>query len=206
MTPLLSVRPLISLFSALTLATATAELQFGAGAGVFTGTEYDEEIGYGLEGEFGYLSQGQPINLFIGVRASYVDGLASSGSVLNSKDSSDLDLFEGTLVGRVLIPLGADAIKIYWEGSVGSANLNVSGDAKIKGSVRGQDFSINSQFDESDWVLALGLGAGFQFDFTQNIGLRVGYNFVSFGDSEIFGLNLDPGSMNGITSSLIFKF
>jgi opacity protein-like surface antigen len=206
MTPLLSVRPLISLFSALTLAAATADLQVGAGAGVFTGTEYDEEIGYGLEGEFGYLSQGQPINLFIGVRASYVDGLASSGSVLNSKDSSDLDLFEGTLVGRVLIPLGADAIKIYWEGSVGSANLNVSGDAKIKGSVRGQDFSINSQFDESDWVLALGLGAGFQFDFTHNIGLRVGYNFHSFGDSEVFGLNLDPGSMNGITSSLIFKF
>jgi hypothetical protein len=53
---------------------------------------------------------------------------------------------------------------------------------------------------------ALGLGAGFQFDFTQNIGLRVGYNFHSFGDSEVFGLNLDPGSMNGITSSLIFKF
>jgi opacity protein-like surface antigen len=206
MTSLLSARPLVSLFSALTLATATADLQVGAGAGVFTGTEYDEEIGYGLEGEFGYLSQGQPINLFIGVRASYVDGLASSGSVLNSKDSSDLDLFEGTLVGRVLIPLGADAIKIYWEGSVGSANLNVSGDAKIKGSVRGQDFSINSQFDESDWVLALGLGAGFQFDFTHNIGLRVGYNFHSFGDSEVFGLNLDPGSMNGITSSLIFKF
>jgi opacity protein-like surface antigen len=52
----------------------------------------------------------------------------------------------------------------------------------------------------------LGLGAGFQFDFTHNIGLRVGYNFHSFGDSEVFGLNLDPGSMNGITSSLIFKF
>lgn len=206
MTQFLSVRPLISLFSALTLATATADLQVGAGAGVFTGTEYDEEIGYGLEGEFGFLSQGQPINLFIGVRASYVDGLESSGSVLNSKDSSDLDLFEGTVVGRVLIPLGTETIKIYGEGSVGSANLNVSGDAKIKGSVGGQDYSINSQFDESDWVLAWGLGAGLQFDFTHNIGLRVGYNFHSFGDSEVFGLNLDPGSMHGVTSSLIFKF
>ena len=121
--PLCSVRPLISFFSALTLATATADLQVGAGAGVFTGSEYDETIGYGLEGEFGYLTQGQPINLFIGVRASYVDGLESAGSVLNSKDSSDLDLFEGTVVGRLLIPLGTDLIKIYGEGSLGSANL-----------------------------------------------------------------------------------
>lgn len=203
---LLSLRFLLPLVSVLTLGTASADLQIGLGAGAFTGTEYDEEIGYGLEGEVGYLSQDAPVNLFIGVRASYVDGLVSSGSILNSRDDSDLDLFEGALVARLLVPLGTDVVKLYGEGSIGSANLKVSGDAKVKGSIGGQDFSVNSRFDEEDWVLAWGLGAGIQFDFTRNIGLRLGYNFHSFGDSEVFGLKLDPGAMHGVTSSLIFKF
>lgn len=201
-----SIRPFLSLFSALTLVSAIADLQVGVGAGAFTGTEYDEKIGYGLEGEFGYLNQDAPVNLFLGVRASYIDGLESSGSILSSKDNSDLDLFDGSVVARLLVPLGTDVIKLYGEGSVGAANLKVSGDAKVKGNIGGQDFSVNSRFDEEDWVLAWGLGAGLQFDFTRNIGLRVGYNFHSFGDSEIFGLNLDPGSMHGVTSALIFKF
>ena len=201
-----SLRFLLPLVSVLTLGTASADLQIGLGAGAFTGTEYDEEIGYGLEGEVGYLSQDAPVNLFIGVRASYVDGLVSSGSILNSRDDSDLDLFEGALVARLLVPLGTDVVKLYGEGSIGSANLKVSGDAKVKGSIGGQDFSVNSRFDEEDWVLAWGLGAGIQFDFTRNIGLRLGYNFHSFGDSEVFGLKLDPGAMHGVTSALIFKF
>ncbi|MDB6069597.1 MAG: hypothetical protein JWL81_768, partial [Verrucomicrobiales bacterium] len=140
------------------------------------------------------------------VRGSYVDGLESSGSILNSKDNSDLDLFEGALVARLLVPLGTDIVKLYGEGSVGSANLKVSGNAKVKGSIGGQDFSVNSRFDEEDWVLAWGVGAGLQFDFTSRFGLRVGYNFHSFGDSEVFGLKLDPGAMHGVTSALIFKF
>ena len=191
---------------ALSLGKATADLQVGAGGGVFSGSEYDQKTGYGLEGEFGFLAQDRPVNLFLGVRASYIDGLESSGSILNSNDNSDLDLFEGTAVARLLIPLGTEYVKLYGEGSVGSANLQVSGNAKVKGSIGGQDFSVNSHFDEEDWVLAWGLGAGLQFDFTQNIGLRVGYNFHRFGDSEVFGLKLDPGSIQGVTSALIFKF
>ncbi len=201
-----SIRPLLPLISAFTMATAMADFQFGVGGGVFSGTEYDEDIGYGLEAEAGYLAQDQPVNLFLGLRGSYVDGLSSGGSGALLNDSSDLDLFEGGLVARLLVPLGTDMIKLYGEGSIGSANLKVSGNAKVKGNIGGQDFSINSQFDENDWVLAWGLGAGIQFDFTRNIGLRVGYNFHSFGESEVFGLKLDPGAMHGVTSALIFKF
>ncbi len=201
-----SIRPLLPLISALTMATAMADFQLGLGGGVFGGTEYDEDIGYGLEAEAGFLAQETPVNLFFGVRASYVDGLSSAGSSSLLQDSSDLDLFEGVAVARVLFPLGTDIIKIYGEGSVGTANLTVSGKAKAKGSIGGQDFSINSQFDENDWVLAWGLGAGVQFDFTRNFGLRVGYNFHSFGDSEVFGLKLDSGSMNGFTSAVVVKF
>jgi opacity protein-like surface antigen len=201
-----TIRPLLAAFSALTLATATAELQIGIGGGAYTGSEYDESIGYGLAAEVGYLNTNAPVNLFFGVRGTYVDGLESQGSILNSKDSSDLDLFDGSVVARLLIPLGTDIVKIYGEGSVGAGNLNVSGKAKVKGSIGGQDFSVNSRFDEEDWVLAWGLGAGVQFDFTSTFGLRVGYNFHSYGDSEVFGLKVDPGTMHGLTSSLIFKF
>lgn len=201
------LRPLLlACVSALTILPAKAELQIGVGGGAFTGSEYDENIGYGLEGEVGYLNTNAPVNLFFGVRGSYIDGLESSGSILNSNDNSDLDLFEGALVARLLVPLGTDIVKLYGEGSVGSANLKVSGNAKVKGSIGGQDFSVNSRFDEEDWVLAWGVGAGLQFDFTSRFGLRVGYNFHSFGDSEVFGLKLDPGSMHGVTSALIFKF
>lgn len=190
----------------LTLTPASAELQVGLGAGAYSGSEYDESIGYSLAGEIGYLNTTAPVNLFLGVRGTYIDGLQSDGSILNSTDASDLDLFEGSLVARLLLPLGTDMMKIYGEGSVGSANLGISGDYKAKGSIGGQDFSINSRFDENDWALAWGIGAGIQFDFTRNFGLRVGYNFHSFGDSEVFGLKLDPGSIQGFTSSLIFKF
>ena len=200
-----SIRSLLPLISALTMTTAMADFQLGLGGGVFAGTEYDEDIGYGLEAEAGFLAQDQPVNLFLGVRGSYVDGLSSGGSSFID-DSSDLDLFEGVAVARLLVPLGTEFVKIYGEGSVGAANLKVSGKAKAKGNVGGQDFSINSHFDENDWVLAWGLGAGLQFDFTRNVGLRVGYNFHSFGDSEVFGLKVDPGSMNGFTSALILKF
>ena len=200
-----SIHPLVACISSLLLVPAKADFQLGLGGGAFAGTEYDEDIGYGLEAEAGFLAQDQPVNLFIGVRASYVDGLSSSGASF-LEDSSDLDLFEGVAVARLLIPLGTDIVKIYGEGSVGTANLKVSGNAKAKGNIGGQDFSINSQFDENDWVLAWGLGAGLQFDFTRNIGLRVGYNFHSFGDSEVFGLKLDTGAMNGFTSAVILKF
>jgi len=200
-----SIRPLLPLISVFTMATAMADFQLGLGGGVFAGTEYDEDIGYGLEAEAGFLAQDQPVNLFLGVRGSYVDGLSSGGSSFID-GSSDLDLFEGVAVARLLVPLGTDVVKIYGEGSIGSANLQVSGKAKAKGNIGGQDFSINSQFDENDWMLAWGLGAGLQFDFTRNVGLRVGYNFHSFGDSEVFGLKVDPGAMNGFTSALILKF
>ncbi len=201
-----SPRPLLTLLSSLAMGTASADLQIGVGGGTFSSTSYDEQIGYGLEAEVGFLAQSQPVNLFFGVRANYIDGLQSAGSLRDSNDSSDLGLFEGTAVARLLFPLGTDLVKVYGEGSVGSANLKVSGDARVKGSIGGQDFSINSRFDESDWVLALGLGAGLQFDFTPAVGLRVGYNFHSFGDSEVFGLKLDPGSMHGFTSALVLKF
>ena len=200
-----SIRPLPALISILQTTPVLADFQLGLGGGVFSGTEYDEDIGYGLEAEAGYLAQDQPVNLFFGVRASYVDGLSSGGSTF-LEDSSDLDLFEGVAVARLLVPLGTDIVKLYGEGSVGTANLQVSGKAKVKGNIGGQDFSINSRFDENDWVLAWGLGAGLQFDFTRNVGLRVGYNFHSFGDSEVFGLKLDSGAMNGFTSAVIFKF
>lgn len=201
-----SPRPLLTLLSALAMGTASADWQIGLGGGAFRGTEYDEKIGYGLEGEVGFLAQSQPVNLFFGVRASYVDGLESGGSLFNARDSSDLGLFEGAAVARLLFPLGTELVKVYGEGSVGSANLKVSGDARVKGSIGGQDFAIRSRFDESDWALALGLGAGLQFDFTQSLGLRVGYNFHSFGDSEVFGLKLDPGAMHGFTSAVVLKF
>lgn len=194
------------IFGCALLGTARADLQLGVGAGAFQGDEYDEEIGYALQAEAGYLSQDAPVNLFFGVRASYVDGLQSDGSILNSKDSSDLDLFDGTVVARLLVPLGTDVIKLYGEGSAGTANLRVSGDAKVRGSVGGQDFSVNRRFEEEDWVFSWGLGAGLQFDFTRNFGLRLGYNFQSFGESEVFGLKLDPGAIQGVTSSLVFKF
>lgn len=196
----------LAVFSALMLTPAQGDIQFGAGGGVYGGSEYDESIGYGVHGELGYLNNAAPVNLFFGVRGTYIDGLESKGSILNSKDSSDLDLFEGAVVARLLVPLGTEVIKLYGEGSLGAGNLNVSGEAKVKGSIGGQDFSVNSRFDEEDWVLAWGLGAGVQFDFTPTFGLRVGYNFHSYGDAEVFGLKVDPGSMHGLTSSVIFKF
>lgn len=195
-----------SLFSIAVLSTASADFQFGLGAGGFTGTEYDESTGYGLEAEMGFLSQSQPINLFVGLRASYIDGLEAQHSNIFSKDASDLDLFEGVFVARVLFPLGTEKLKLYGEGSLGSANLSVSGDAKARGRVNGQDFSINSHFDGDDWVLAWGLGGGVQFDFTRNFGIRVGYNFHSFGDLKISELDRDTGSVQGLTSALVFKF
>lgn len=200
-----SIRPLLPIISAFTMATALADFQLGLGGGAFTGSEYDKDVGYGLEVEAGFLSQDRPVNLFFGVRAAYVDGLSSEGSSFID-DTSDLDLFEGTAVARLLVPLGTEFVKIYGEGSVGAANLKVSGNTRVKGNIGGQDFSVNSRFDDKDWVLAWGLGAGLQFDFTRNVGLRVGYNFHSFGDSEVFGLKMDPGTMSGFTSALILKF
>ncbi|MES2706553.1 MAG: outer membrane beta-barrel protein [Verrucomicrobiota bacterium] len=196
-----------SLFAtAAALSTASADFQLGLGAGGFMGTEYDENAAFGLEAEMGYLSQDQPINLFVGLRAGYIDGLESKYDNAFYRDHSDMDLFEGAFVTRLLFPLGFDKLKIYGEGSLGSANVSVSGNAKARARVGGREFSVRSHFDESDWVLAWGLGAGLQFDFTRNFGVRVGYNFHGFGDIQVSDADRDPGSVNGLTSSLIFKF
>ncbi len=185
------------------ITAASAGTQFGIGLGGYKGTNFDEP-GYGINAELGGLYDQAPVDLFTGFKATYVDGLSDGGTILGS--DTDMDLFEGSFVARVLFPLGNEHIKLYGEGSVGAANLQVSGKASARAKVGGREFSINSRFDENTWVLSWGLGAGVQLDLTPNIGIRAGYSFQSFGDVEIFGLKEDPGSLHGFNASLVFKF
>lgn len=190
------------------LATAQGRLQIGVGGGTYTGSEYDEEWGYGLSGEIGVLFDDQPVNLFLGVRGAYIDGLSASeksGGILDASES-DLDLFEGALVARLLFPLGNDHIKLYGEGGLGAANVGITGDARGKANIGGKDFSFNSRFDENSWVFSWSLGAGVQFDLTENMGLRLGYGYRGLGDSEVFGLKADQGNVHGAEASVVIKF
>lgn len=172
--------------------------QFGVGPSLYSGTEYSDEAGYGLNGELGFLWDEQPIDLFLGVKGTYVEGLGSG--------RANLDLFEGVLAGRVLFPMPSNFLKGYVEGSIGAANLSVSGESKYSTKVNGRNVSLNTQFDENDWVLAYGLGVGVQLDLTSWLGLRAGYEFHSFGETEAFGLKKDPGNLNGFVGSVVLKF
>ena len=178
--------------------SAQAGLQLGIGPSLYAGTEYDEEAGYGINAEVGLLFDKQPIDLFIGAKVTYVDGLGSG--------VGELDAFEGALAGRVLFPVATNWLKLYVEGSLGTANLGVSGESKYRTMINGRDVSFNTKFDENEWVFAYGLGVGVQFDFTSWLGVRVGYEFHNFGEVEAFGLKTDPGSLNGVVGSLVIKF
>ena len=177
---------------------AQAGLQLGIGPSLYSGTEYDEEAGYGINAEVGLLFDKQPIDLFIGGKVTYVDGLGSG--------MAELDAFEAALAGRVLFPVATNWLKLYVEGSLGTANLGVAGESKYRTLINGRDVSFNTKFDENEWVFAYGLGVGVQFDFTSWLGVRVGYEFHNFGEVEAFGLKTDPGSLNGVVGSLVIKF
>jgi opacity protein-like surface antigen len=187
-----------TLFSLSFLATATqAGLQVGLGPSLYTGTQFDEEAGYGVNAELGQLWDAQPVHFFLGAKGTYIDGLGTG--------ALDMDVFEGALAGRVLFPMG-NWLKAYAEASVGAANLSISGETSAKTTINGRTVSFNSKFDEKDWVVAYGFGLGVQFDFATWIGLRVGYEFHSLGDVEAFGLEADPGKLNGIVTSIVLKF
>ncbi len=190
--------PLVFSLIGLSTLSATAGLQFGIGPSLYSGTEYDDEKRGGFNAELGLLLDQQPIDLFIGAKITYVDGLGSG--------LEELDAFEGALAGRVLFPVATNWLKLYVEGSLGTANLGVAGETKFKTTVKGKDFSVGTKFDENDWVFAYGVGVGVQFDFTSWLGIRVGYEFHNFGEVEAFGLKTDPGSLNGIVGSLVLKF
>ena len=97
-----------------------AGLQIGVGPSLYSGTEFDKENGYGVNAEIGILFADTPVDLFLGVKATYVEGLGSG--------VANLDTFEGALAARVLVPLGTNWLKGYVEGSLGTANLSVSGE------------------------------------------------------------------------------
>lgn len=189
---------------------AAADLQFGVGAGAYEGREFDEETGYGVHAELGFLSSERPIQLFLGARANYIDGLEFAGTTdfgpVSGSAHADLDLFEATGVIRLLVPLGTEVVKLYGEGALGVANLRVSGDADAKIRIGGREIRFNRDFDEDEWTVAWGLGAGLQFDFTKNFGLRVGYEYHSYGDLDIDGLSADSGAMHGAAATFVFKF
>jgi opacity protein-like surface antigen len=179
-------------------APALADLQLGFGPSLYSGTKFEEENGTGLNAEIGLLFDNAPIDLFLGTKLTYVDGL--------SEGASEMDVFEGSLAARILVPVSSNWLKLYAEGSIGTANLSVSGQSKYKALIKGKDFSFNTNFDDNDWVFSVGLGVGIQFDFNDWIGLRVGYELHNFGDVQVFGLKSDPGSLNGFVSSLVLKF
>lgn len=177
---------------------AQAGNQFGIGPSLYKGTQFDDGTAYGVNAEIGHLWDSQPVHFVLAAKATYVDGLSSG--------AADLDIFEGALAGRILFPVVTNFLKLYVEGSIGAANLSVSGDAKVTGKFNGKNYTVNNDFDENSWEFAYGLGAGVQLDVTSWFGIRLGYEFHSFGDVDAFGLKLDPGSINGVTGSLVFKF
>lgn len=181
----------------LTSGFSLAGLQIGIGPSLYSGTEFDQENGYGLNAEIGILFADQPVDLFLGVKATYVEGLGSG--------DANLDTFEGALAARVLVPLGSDWLKGYVEGSLGTANLSVSGEgSSVK--VKDRTFSYNNKYSANEWVFAYGVGVGVQFDFTSWFGVRLGYEFHNFGEVEAFGLKVDPGNLNGFVGSIVLKF
>ena len=174
-----------------------AGLQIGVGPSLYSGTEFDKENGYGVNAEIGILFADTPVDLFLGVKATYVEGLGSG--------VANLDTFEGALAARVLVPLGTNWLKGYVEGSLGTANLSVSGEgSSVK--IKDRTFSYNNKYNADEWVFAYGLGVGVQFDFTSWLGIRLGYEFHSFGEVEAFGLKVDPGNLNGFVGSIVLKF
>ena len=193
-----------------TAGEARSGVQFGLGAGAYNGTEFDEEAKLGLTAELGLLFDAAPIDLFIGPKVTYVNALSfeQSGSAgfASAGASADLDLFESVLAARVLFPLATDVIKLYIEGDVGAANISVSGEAAARARVGGREFSFNRRFDADQWVFAWGVGAGVQLDFTQNFGLRAGYEFHGLGDADLFDLRTSTGNMHGLSASLLLKF
>jgi opacity protein-like surface antigen len=178
--------------------SSQAGLQIGVGPSLYSGTQFDTDSGYGVNAELGYLWSGLPVHFFLGAKGTYVDGLGSG--------ALNLDLFEGALAGRALVPIGANWLKAYAEASIGTANLSISGETNVKTKINGRTVSFNSKFDEKDWVLAYGFGVGVQFDFTSWIGLRIGYEFHSLGEVEAFGMKEDPGKLNGVVTSIVLKF
>ena len=187
-----------------------AGLQIGLGAGAYKGTEFDEEVKMGVLGEAGWLFDAAPIDLFLGGKFGYVNALSldrsASAGFASAGATADLDLFEGVIAGRVLFPLGADLIKLYVEGGAGTANVRVSGESSARARIGGQDFSFNRRFESDAWVFAWTVGAGVQFDFSSNFGLRAGYEFHGLGDADMFDLRSSTGNMQGISAALLLKF
>ncbi len=175
-----------------------SRLQLGIGPMMANNKEFGDEAGFGLGAEVGLLYDHNPIDMFWGIRGAYIDGVGDS--------YIDLDILDVSLVGRVLFPLGADAIKLYGEGRLGIGNMAVSGEAEAKGTIGGRRFSFQNDVDEANWTFGWGIGIGVQLDFTRRMGLRIGYDLQSYGDVEAFGFDVKPGFIHGGSAMLVFKF
>jgi opacity protein-like surface antigen len=175
-----------------------SRLQMGAGVLMAKNEDLGAEAGFGIAGELGLLYDHNPIDMVWGVRAAYIADVGDN--------NLDTDILDFSLFGRVLFPIGSDAIKFYGEGRLGLGNLQVSGSERAGTTVGGRRFSIRNNIDSQDWTFGWGLGFGVQLDFTNYVGLRVGYELQSYGDLEALGFRMDPGFVHGGTASLVFKF
>ena len=77
-------------FLVATQTTSKADAQFGIGPSLYTNSEFGDEAGYGANVELGYLNSTSPINLFLGVRAGYLDG--------SDEGDTDVDVFDLSLM------------------------------------------------------------------------------------------------------------
>jgi opacity protein-like surface antigen len=165
-----------------------SRIQLGLGVNMARNENFGEEAGFGMSAELGWLYDHNPIDMVWGIRGAYIADVGDN--------DSDTDILDVSLFGRVLFPLGADAIKLYGEGRVGLGNLSVAGGSKFS------DVDV----DSAAWTFGWGLGFGVQLDFTRTVGLRVGYELHSYGDLETLGFKKAPGFVHGGSASLVFKF
>jgi OOP family OmpA-OmpF porin len=202
---------LVLLVSGLLLGTVPAQaadkgFYLGAGAGQVR-TKVDDVFGSDFkfdEDDFGFkVFGGYKFLPWLGVEGAYIDGGSPAITATTATESSSLGIEVQSLVAAAVftLPLG-DKFELFVKPGIAYWSSTTS--------VRYSDPDFSDRYSEDDTGSAFFLGAGAGFNFTENFGARLEYEWFDVAptwdsDSEEFVQELDA-SAGFISASIVYTF
>lgn len=170
--------------------SAMADLQLSAG-GLYARGEDEESFGF--DASVGFYSKHSTSSLASCLSLTYM-GISSI-----EENGVDFDLDSSySVVGldyKLYFPLMQDSgLSLFLEGLAGASNTTSEAKTAI------------GHLDVEEWGFTYGLGAGLEYDFTENIGLSLSYLYLGLDEPNDSGYSLGASSLHLVRLDLVVRF
>lgn len=170
--------------------SAMADLQLNAG-GLYARGEDEESFGFELGAAFYTKHSTSSLASSIGLTYLGISSIEENG------EDFDLDSSYSVLGldYKLYFPLMQDgALSAYVEGLIGAANTTSEAKTDI------------GHLDVEEWAFTWGLGAGLQYNFTDNFGLSLGYTYLGLDEPNDSGYSLGASSLHLVRLDFCVRF